>query len=314
MVGAAQGKGQEPLRSPVRVLLTGAGGQLGTDIGAAAASRPEIELIALDRTQLDVTRSADVQRVGEIAPDVVLHTAAFTEVDRCESEPALAMAVNGDGTRRLAEASRRAGARLIYISTDYVFDGSKPEPYHEADRPHPASVYGRTKLAGEQALSPDDLIVRTSWVCGVHGSNMVKTILRLAASHDKLTFVDDQVGKPTFTRDLAEALLLLATRDDTGVMHITNEGVVSWFEFCRAVLDAAGLDPARVVPCSTEELQPPRPAPRPANSVLANTRFPALGLPLLRDFREPLAEVVAELTRHQVPPPRADGIAEDLDP
>jgi dTDP-4-dehydrorhamnose reductase len=158
-------------------------------------------------------------------------------------------------------------------------------------------VYGRSKLAGEQATltDPRNLVVRTSWVCSAHGSNMVKTILRLAESYDTLTFVDDQVGKPTFTSDLGAALLTLAGRDDTGIMHVTNEGVVSWYEFCREVLSAAGLDPARVKPCATHELQPPRPAPRPPNSVLANTRFSGLGLPLLRDFREPLAELVQEL-------------------
>ena len=125
---------------------------------------------------------------------------------------------------------------------------------------------------------------------------MVKTILRLMGSHDTLTFVDDQIGKPTFTTDLADTLLTLAARNDSGVMHITNEGVVSWYEFCREVLAAAGEDPDRVKPCTTDELQPPRPAPRPANSVLDNTRFDELGLPLLRDYREPLREVVAALT------------------
>ena len=129
---------------------------------------------------------------------------------------------------------------------------------------------------------------------------MVKTILRVAEAHDTLTFVDDQIGKPTFTNDLAETLLMLATRSDSGIMHVTNERAVSWYEFCREVLDAAGLDPDRVKPCATHELQPPRPAPRPANSVLANTRFEELGLPLLRDFREPLDEAVATVQAENV--------------
>ena len=195
----------------------------------------------------------------------------------------------------MVESAARVGARVVYVSTDYVFDGSKSTPYVESDEPNPASVYGATKLAGEQHVGADGLVVRTSWVCGANGANMVKTILRAAANHPQLTFVDDQIGKPTFTADLAHALLTLAQRNDTGIMHVTNEGVVSWYEFCRDVLTAAGLDPERVTACTTAELQPPRPAPRPANSVLDNTRFDALGIPLLRDFRAPLAETVAAL-------------------
>lgn len=280
-----------------RILLTGANGQLGTDVVAAAA---ELDLHAFGRTELDVTDSTQVLDViGQVQPDVIIHAAAYTAVDDCESAEELAFAVNGEGTAHLASAAARFATRLIYVSTDYVFDGTKTEPYVESDRPNPASVYGASKLAGERAvgeLGSAGLIVRTSWVCGANGSNMVKTILRAAEAHPVLTFVDDQIGKPTFTSDLADVLLMLAERSDSGIMHVTNEGVVSWYEFCREVLQAAGLDPDRVTPCATHELQPPRPAPRPANSVLANTRFAELGLPLLRDFREPLAEVVRDLT------------------
>ena len=281
-----------------RVLLTGAGGQLGTDVVLAAVGRADIELIARTRGELDITQPADLEQIEELAPDVIIHAAAFTAVDRCEEEPALAEAVNAQGTSNLVHHARKADARVIYVSTDYVFDGSKSGPYVETDTPNPASVYGVSKLAGEAAiakLGDAGLVVRTSWVCGVHGANMVKTILRAAQNHPQLTFVDDQIGKPTFTTDLAAALLTLVSRDDSGIMHVTNEGVVSWYEFCQFVLDAAGLDPARVAPCATHELQPARPAPRPANSVLHNTRFPELGLPLLRDFREPLVETVTQL-------------------
>lgn len=280
-----------------RILLTGANGQLGTDVVVAAAER---DLHAFGRTELDVTDSTQVlDVVGQVQPDVIIHAAAYTAVDDCESAEELAFGVNGEGTTLLASAAARFDSRLIYVSTDYVFDGTKTEPYVENDRPNPASVYGASKLAGERAvgeLGSDGLIVRTSWVCGANGSNMVKTILRAAEAHPVLTFVDDQIGKPTFTSDLADVLLMLAERSDSGIMHVTNEGVVSWYEFCREVLEAAGLDPDRVTPCATNELRPPRPAPRPANSVLANTRFAELGLPLLRDFREPLAEVVRDLT------------------
>lgn len=280
-----------------RILLTGAGGQLGTDIVLASNAS---NLHAFTRDELDVTNRDEVlEVVRRVEPDVIIHAAAYTAVDDCESSEQLAHSVNGFGTANLVAAAQYSGCRLLYVSTDYVFDGTKVGPYVESDPPNPASVYGRSKLHGEMAvaeLGANGLIVRTSWVCGAHGSNMVKTILRAAANHPTLTFVDDQVGKPTFTTDLARVLLGLAERNDTGIMHVTNEGVVSWFEFCREVLSAAGLDPAQVVPCSTEELQPPRPAPRPANSVLANTRFAELGLPLLRDFREPLRETVRDLT------------------
>lgn len=282
----------------MRVLLTGAGGQLGTDVVLAAAGRPEVDLTALRRDQLDVTNRAEVNDLLQAAdPDVVIHAAAYTAVDNCETDVETAMAVNDTGTAHIVESAARVGARVLYVSTDYVFDGTKDDPYLETDEPNPTSVYGRSKLAGEQHIGADGLIVRTSWVCGVHGSNMVKTILRAAENHPTLTFVDDQIGKPTFTSDLAIALLDLAGRNDTGVMHVTNERSVSWFEFCREVLASAGLNPDRVAPCSTAELQPPRPAPRPANSILANTRFEPLGLALLRDFRPALDETVRTLTQ-----------------
>jgi len=296
-VGTVEEPRQEPLMT--RVLLTGAGGQLGTDIAKVASDRAGIDLTACDRADLDVTnRDATLALVKQADPDVIIHAAAYTAVDACESDEADAHAVNVLGTQNIVAAATAADARVIYISTDYVFDGSKDRPYVETDTPNPVSVYGRTKLAGELsvgAMGEQGLVVRTSWVCGQHGANMVKTILRVSQSHDTLTFVDDQVGKPTFTSDLASTLLTLAGRQDSGVMHVTNEGVVSWYEFCREVLRASGQDPERVLPCASHELQPPRPAPRPANSVLANTRFHDLGLPLLRDFREPLSEVVEAL-------------------
>ena len=298
LVGATEGFGQEPLVR--RVLITGAGGQLGTDISLLADGRNDIELIAFDRSMLDITSDVDViSTVGAKNPDVIIHAAAYTAVDDCESNQEHAYAVNGAGTANVVAAARNIGARVIYLSTDYVFDGTQPEPYVETDTPRPASVYGASKLVGENAIAElggNGLVVRTSWVSGIHGANMVKTILRAAQNHPMLTFVDDQIGKPTFTSDLAESLLQLAVRDDSGIMHVTNEGVVSWFEFCQDVLEFAGLGRDRVQPCATRELQPPRPAPRPANSVLANTRYSDLGLDLLRDYREPLKEVIRDLT------------------
>jgi dTDP-4-dehydrorhamnose reductase len=176
-----------------------------------------------------------------------------------------------------------------------VFDGTKTGPYHEWDVPAPRSVYGASKLAGERELDADATIVRTSWVCGEHGSNMVKTILRVAAEREELAFVDDQRGHPTFTADLATAIRRLVVDRRPGVFHVTNQGAVSWFEFAQAVMQAAGHDPARVTPLATAELDPPRPAPRPANSVLDNAALRLSGVPLLPDFREPLQRLVATL-------------------
>ncbi len=284
----------------MKILLTGAGGQLGIDIVSAASRLDTIDLTAFTRAELDVTDAGAVQAAfAKVLPGVVIHGAAYTAVDDCESNSERAFRVNGEGTGNVVSAAREGGARVIYISTDYVFDGTKSEPYTEDDVPNPKSVYGASKLVGEEhvsGLGADGLIVRTSWVCGVHGANMVKTIIRAAQNYPQLTFVDDQIGKPTFTSDLAETLLTLAQRNEHGIMHVTNEGIVSWYEFCQEVLDAMGRERGQVVACSTEELSPPRPAPRPANSVLANTRFDAIGLEPLRDFREPLKETVGNLT------------------
>ena len=197
--------------------------------------------------------------------------------------------------RHLADGARRVGARVCHISTDYVFDGTKPDPYVEWDQPNPASMYGRSKLGGELELGPDDTIVRTSWVCGFHGGNMVKTILRLAGEHDTLSFVDDQRGHPTFADDLAAVIHRLVVDRRPGLFHVTNQGAVSWFEFAQAVLEAAGLDPARVSPVATADLKPARPAPRPANSVLDNAALRLSGVPLAPDFHEPLARLVPRL-------------------
>ncbi|MCX7621245.1 MAG: dTDP-4-dehydrorhamnose reductase [Acidimicrobiales bacterium] len=282
----------------MRVFITGAGGQLGYDL-QAAFSGSHHEVIAADHAACDVTdRDAVMAAITSTRPDAVIHAAAWTAVDACESDPDRAFRVNALGSRFVAEAAARIGAAVHYVSTDYVFDGSKRTPYTEWDEPSPRSVYGWSKLAGErevQAIAPAATIIRTSWVSGRHGNNMVKTILRLAAEHEMLRFVADQRGHPTFTADLAVAIRRLVVERRVGVFHLTNQGAVSWYGFARAVLEAAGLDPDRVQPISTSELDPPRPAPRPANSVLANQAWEASGLPLLRDFREPLAELIHEL-------------------
>jgi dTDP-4-dehydrorhamnose reductase len=230
----------------------------------------EIEADAsLTRAQLDIT---DRKAVSEaISPeDIVINCAAWTDVDGAEEHEEEALRINGDGARNLAEAA----GRILYVSTDYVFDGTKREPYLVTDPVNPMTAYGRTKLAGERATAeanPRHQIVRTSWVFGPGGSNFVETILRLAREREVLRVVDDQVGKPTYAGHLAPALLELAGTEDYGIHHRAGGGQCSWFEFAREIVERAGID-CEVQPCATEEF--PRPAPRPAYSVLAGGDLP----------------------------------------
>jgi dTDP-4-dehydrorhamnose reductase len=281
----------------MKLLVTGAAGQLGTDVVLHAEALGD-DVVAVDKAALDIT---DPVAVGEllstVRPDAVINAAAYTAVDACESNESLAYAVNADAVGHLSAACELVGAHFVHVSTDYVFDGTLDRPYREDDATNPRSVYGQSKLAGELAAGPSASIARTSWVCGEHGNNMVKLVLRLAANPDQaLAFVDDQRGHPTFTADLAPALRTLAVDRRVGIHHVTNAGAVSWYEFVRSILAAAGDDPDRVRPIASADLDPPRPAPRPANSVLDNAAWRSAGYAPLRDFREPLAELVARLT------------------
>ena len=281
----------------MRLVVTGAGGQLGRDVVLHAEASGD-DVVAVDKSALDITNAVAVgELLSSTRPDAVVNAAAYTAVDACETNESLAFAVNADAVGHLAAACELVGAHLVHVSTDYVFDGTLDRPYREDDPTNPQSVYGKSKLAGEIAAGPTASIVRTSWVCGEHGNNMVKLVLRLAADPDRaLAFVDDQRGHPTFTADLAPALRTLALDRRSGVHHVTNQSAVSWYEFVREVLSAGGHDPDRVSPIATVDLHPPRPAPRPANSVLENAAWQAAGYELLRDFREPLAELVARLS------------------
>jgi dTDP-4-dehydrorhamnose reductase len=284
----------------MRIAITGAAGQLGTDL-VASCERSGDEVRALDRAELDITDARAVAaRIAQIQPDVVVNCAAWTAVDACESDPDRARRVNGDAVGFLRAGCDATGAHLVQISTDYVFDGTKTEPYVESDEPNPQSVYGRSKLAGEQAAGDGATVIRTSWVCGLAGANMVKTVLGLLAERDSLSFVDDQRGCPTFTADLAPLVRRLAVERRAGVFHATNQGAVSWYEFVRDVVAAAGRDPEMVHPIRTRDLDPPRPAPRPANGVLENAALRAADIPLLRHSRAPLRELVQTL-RHPDP-------------
>jgi len=284
----------------VRILVTGAGGQLGTDVVRLACAERQHDVMGAAHAELDVgDRDAVMSAITSFRPDLVVHTAAWTAVDACESDPDRAWRDNALGARHVADAARTAGAHLVAVSTDYVFDGRATQPYTEWDRPNPQSAYGRSKLGGEHevwSVMPGATVVRTAWVCGPHGSNMVKTVLRLAAGRTPLRFVDDQHGCPTFTGDLAGMLLHLGVARRPGLFHVTNQGPTTWYQFARDVLEAAGLDPSRVEPIATADLVPPRPAPRPFFSVLDNAALRLSGLTLLPDHHEPLERTVKALT------------------
>jgi dTDP-4-dehydrorhamnose reductase len=299
----------------VRILVTGADGQLGRDVVDALAGRvpvggrrcqllgpegprPELahEVLATDIGTMRVDeRESVLHHVLSFRPELVIHGGAFTAVDLCESEVETAFAVNAVGTRNVAEAAAMVGAHVVYVSTDYVFDGTAGRPYNEWDTPCPASVYGASKLGGERECRPGSTIVRTSWLCGAHGNNIVATALRLAEGEGELRFVNDQHGSPTFSADLAPAVITLGLDRRPGVFHATNQGATTWWGFVRAVLVEAGEDPERVRGIATSELDPPRPAPRPAFSVLDNMALRLGGLPPLPEWQDGLSRLVPAL-------------------
>jgi dTDP-4-dehydrorhamnose reductase len=261
--------------------VTGAGGMLGQDVLRAAEERSPV---GLSRAELDVTDRAAVR--AAIGPgDVVVNCAAWTDVDGAEEHPEEALRVNAEGAHNVAEAA----GTVIYVSSDYVFDGTKRTPYLESDPRHPVSAYGRSKAEGELATldaNPRSHIVRTSWLFGVGGGNFVATMLRLGAERDSVRVVDDQVGQPTYTGHLAESLLQVADGDDFGIHHRSGRGQCSWYELTRYVFARAGID-CRVEPCTTAEF--PRPAARPAYSVLGSER----GAPSLPDWQRAVEEYLA---------------------
>ena len=275
----------------MRILVTGAKGQLGVELRETLGQGHDV--LALDLPELDIRTPETTRVIADARPAWVVHAAAWTDVDGCERDPERARLVNGEGTRRVAEACRTAGAGLVYLSTDYVFDGRKGAPYLETDPVAPLSAYGRSKVAGEEAvraMAPRWAIVRTAWMFGVSGTNFVKTIVEKGAAGGPLRVVDDQVGSPTYARDLAEAIAHLLSRELTGTYHVTNAGSCSWCVFARAILEEAGLGDVPVTPMTTSELG--RPAPRPAYSVLANHAWAAAALRPLRPWSEALAAMV----------------------
>jgi len=282
----------------VQVLITGAGGQLGTELVAAFRSGG-YDVVAATRDRLDVAdRDQVVGAITSLRPDLVVHAAAWTAVDDCEADPDRAWRVNTLGARHVADGCRRVASHLCLISTDYVFDGASATPYQEWDRTGPLNVYGRSKEAAEQevlGLAPGAAVVRTSWLAGAVGPNFVRTMLTRAEGDGEVRVVDDQCGCPTFARDLAEGLLRLVSARVPGLYHMTNQEPTTWWGLARATFSLAGADEGRVIPISTAELRPARPARRPANSVLDNTALRLAGLPLLPDHHDGLARLVKEL-------------------
>ncbi len=258
----------------MRIVITGAQGQLGTDLRQTLRGH---QLTALDLPTFDLTSPDCARTIVDADPEVVIHAGAYTDVDGAERNPGLAMTVNVEGTERVASAAAKAGARLIYISTDYVFDGQGTRPYVETDPTNPISVYGESKCLGEQrALTGcrNTLVIRTAWLYGHHGRNFVKTILQLAAERPCLKVVADQRGCPTFSEDLAGMIGSLVTHPAQGILHVTNEGDCTWYEFASAIVKLSGRG-VPVEPIMTSEM--PRPAKRPAYSVLSADRLHQLG-------------------------------------
>lgn len=282
-----------------RWVLLGAGGMLGRDLATVLGAASSVDLVATTRAEVDVLKTDEV-RAAVAGAAVVVNATGWTDVDGAEGSPEAAMAVNGDAVGVIADACAATGARLLHISTDYVFAGSAAAPYAEDAPTDPVNAYGRSKLAGEEhvlkTLPTAGYVVRTAWLYGEHGRNFVSTMLGLAATNPSVDVVDDQLGQPTWSYALAErlhALGALALTDDAppGIYHGTADGSTTWFGLARAAYELAGLDPARVHPTTSAAF--PRPAARPSYSVLGHSRWALAGLPPMADWRTMLARFLA---------------------
>ncbi|MGQ7830313.1 dTDP-4-dehydrorhamnose reductase [Altererythrobacter sp. Z27] len=284
----------------MKIIIVGAGGQVGRALLHSAPD--EFEVIGRDSAQLDVSnRQAVFDAVQSNRPDAIINAAAYTAVDRAEQDEERALAINGTGVENLAHAAATIGARLIHISTDFVFDGASREPYCPADPASPINAYGRTKLAGEHAALAwrDALVVRTSWVYASEGNNFVNTMLRLMRTRTEVSVVCDQMGTPTWATSLASALWALTSSEATGILHFTDGGSTNWYEFARAIQDDAlhcGLleAPIEIKPIGTSSY--PTPAKRPAYSVLDTTRTAAILGYRSQNWRNNLKKMIKELT------------------
>ncbi len=274
----------------MKVVVTGARGMLGSEV--VDILTPLVTCIGVGRDDFDITeKDQTIKGVAGLNPDIVVHTAAYTNVDNCEGNKKLAYRVNGEGTRNIAMACSRIDARMIYISTDYLFDGTKGTAYHEDDQPNPINIYGDSKLRGEreiQEILSDYLIIRTSWLFGPKGKNFVDTILRITRDKKELKIVNDQVGSPTLTIDLAKAISRLIDLKARGVINVANSGSCSWYDFADKIIELSGINGVILTPVSSR--QSDRPARRPYYSVLDCGRLRELTGHLMRRWEEALAE------------------------
>ena len=275
----------------MKILITGSNGMLGHDL--CEVLRDDHELFLTTSKTLDITDEKQVMDVVcEENPDIVINSAAYTNVDGCEENPDLAYSVNGSGVRNLALACKKIDCALVHISTDYVFDGSATEPIPEDGEIGPISVYGKSKLEGEEAILETldkYFIIRTAWLYGINGGNFPKTMLELAKNHSEITVVYDEVGTPTYTLDLAYAISRLIENDYYGIYHLTNSGSCSWCEFSRYIFEIADVN-VKVIPVTASEFA--RPAPRPSYSVLENKNWINHGFEPLRDYKEAIKEYI----------------------
>ncbi|WP_409344208.1 dTDP-4-dehydrorhamnose reductase [Paenibacillus sp. MBLB4367] len=272
----------------MKVVVTGANGQLGKDLVDILLNKG-FDVYGFGRAELDICNLEQCRQVlDSLRPDTIVHSAAYTAVDQAESDQDRAYQVNAFGTRNIAVCAERIGAKLVYISTDYVFDGTGQVPYKEYDSTNPIGVYGKSKHAGEllvSSLCHRYFIVRTSWVYGLHGNNFVKTMLKLGNERDSLKVVNDQVGSPTYTVDLSHFLVELIRTERYGIYHASNSGACSWYEFAKAIFEVSGLS-IDVEPCTTDEF--PRPAPRPMFSVMDHMSIRTNGFEDFRHWKEAL--------------------------
>ena len=279
----------------MKILVTGSNGQLGYDV-LKELHRRKIPCRGIDREECDITNMPQVMHwVETYQPDAVIHCAAYTNVNRAETEQTLCMDINYRGSANIAAAANKTGAKLIYISTDYVFGASGEQPLGIYQAKNPLNTYGETKLSGENStriLCPRSFIVRTSWVFGINGSNFVKTMLRLGREKEEISVVSDQIGSPTYTADLAPLLCDMAMTERFGTYHATNEGYCSWYEFAREIMRLGHL-PAKIHPVATADY--PSPAARPLNSRLSKESLDEAGFPRLPHWKDALQRYLSEL-------------------
>ncbi|OIJ18605.1 dTDP-4-dehydrorhamnose reductase [Anaerobacillus alkalidiazotrophicus] len=281
----------------MRILITGANGQLGKELAEKAKQLATVT--ALGKDQLDITNQIHVSQViNSLKPDVIIHAAAYTAVDQCEHDKMKAFEVNSLGTLHVAKEAKQSGAKMVYISSDYVFSGDKTTPYREEDHPNPKSVYGLSKWLGEQlvrSIIEESYIVRTSWLYGSSGKNFVKTMLKLAEQRNEVKVVDDQIGSPTYTKDLADVIMQLIGKT-YGIYHVSNSGFCSWYMFAKYIFKEAGFDPNLIKPITTEAYGAL--APRPAYSVLAHNSLKREEIEKPRRWEEAVDEFIREELKH----------------